>query len=104
MVGDGPTVPLSVLLHDLAERLQAMEMYLSAAHRIGGHNKSDQDAITDAIDKAVGEFRRALTAFHQLRLHLATPNPQAGDGQILPMRHLLSRSQHTSSSDDDDVA
>ncbi|MGB8365522.1 MAG: hypothetical protein ACLQUZ_14180 [Rhizomicrobium sp.] len=70
-MADGPDSMVSLLLHELAERLQSAGSYVKVASRIVSHNASDQAATAEIMEKAADELQRAQTAFHGLREHLA---------------------------------
>ena len=68
-------------LHELAERLQATDTYLSAARHIDGTSPADRKA--EAIERASRESKCAQEAFHRLRDYLLQ-SKQRPFGSLLP--------------------
>ena len=65
-------------MHVLAEGLQAGGSYLSAARRLHAE-RAGEARLEKVLHKAEREFRRAETAFRDLRTRLQAPRaPEAG--------------------------
>lgn len=72
------------LVHELAERLQTLGNYLSAArHGLGAAPRSQASA---ALDRAANELARASDAFHRLRGQLAR-------NSALPLGRILANAR-----------
>jgi hypothetical protein len=70
---------LPALLHELAEGLQSVGNYLSAAHRGARSGASAPPSHIEIIEKALYELSRSKTAFHELRAHLLDVASEPGE-------------------------